>query len=304
MTVISTIAKPAYVYDATADTWFPVGAQAVAFVTTYVYTATAAQTVFSGVDDNSQTLSYITDAIKVFLNGALLTPYTDYSASNGTSVTLASGASVNDILVIIASDNFQIADTYTIAQADTAIAAAVTGAGGLRLVTPTSIANSGGSASVSGGEVTFTGVTSLSLNGVFTSTYDNYKVMIDATTSANNSINFRLRVGGVDASGSNYVLQYLNVNNAALAAARVTATSISLMDTNTPIRSAAVCEIISPSVAQATNFLSFNQYSVLSAGLNLYAGTHSLSTAYDGITLYPSTGTISGKIRIYGYQNS
>jgi hypothetical protein len=129
MTVISTIAKPAYVYDATADTWFPVGAQAVAFVTTYVYTATAAQTVFSGVDDNSQTLSYITDAIKVFLNGALLTPYTDYSASNGTSVTLASGASVNDILVIIASDNFQIADTYTIAQADTAIAAAADAVG-------------------------------------------------------------------------------------------------------------------------------------------------------------------------------
>lgn len=118
MTTISTTAKPAYVYDSVADAWFPVGAQAIAFVTNYVYTATAAQTVFSGVDDNSQTLSYTTGAVKVFLNGALLTPDTDYSALNGTSVTLASGAAASDILVIVASDTFQIADTYTIAQAD------------------------------------------------------------------------------------------------------------------------------------------------------------------------------------------
>jgi len=56
--------------------------------------------------------------------------------------------------------------------------ATVTGAGGLRLITPTSIANSGGSSSASGGAVTFTGVTSVSLNGCFTSTYANYFVTL------------------------------------------------------------------------------------------------------------------------------
>jgi hypothetical protein len=118
MTTISTTARPAYVYDESEDTWYPVGAQAIAFVTTYVYTATASQTVFSGADDNSQTLSYTTGAVKVFLNGALLTPTLDYSAPNGTSVTLASGASLDDVLVIVAADTYQDADTYTQAQAD------------------------------------------------------------------------------------------------------------------------------------------------------------------------------------------
>ena len=118
MTTISTTARPAYVYDETEDTWYPVGAQAIAFVTTYVYTATESQTVFSGADDNSQTLSYTTGAVKVFLNGALLTPDTDYSALNGTSVTLGSGAAVNDVLVIVAADTYQDANVYTKAEVD------------------------------------------------------------------------------------------------------------------------------------------------------------------------------------------
>lgn len=118
MTTISTTARPAYVYDEGEDVWYPVGAQALAFVTTYVYTATSSQTVFSGIDDNSLTLSYTVGAIRVFLNGALLTPVADYSASNATEITLASGATLNDVLVIVASDTYEVADTYTQDQSD------------------------------------------------------------------------------------------------------------------------------------------------------------------------------------------
>jgi hypothetical protein len=118
MATISTVARPAYVYDEVADTWFPVGAQAIAFVQTFEYTATAAQETFTGEDDNGNTLAYTPVAVRVYLNGALLSPSTDYIASNGTSVVLSTGASVGDILVIVASDTFEVADTYTQAQAD------------------------------------------------------------------------------------------------------------------------------------------------------------------------------------------
>lgn len=113
MATISTIPKPAFVYDETADTWFPVGAQAYAFVRTFEFTATGSQTTFTGLDDNSNTLGYTTGAVQVFLNGALLTPGDDYTASTGTSIVLASGAALNDILVVIATGTFQAADTYT-----------------------------------------------------------------------------------------------------------------------------------------------------------------------------------------------
>ena len=50
---------------------------------------------------------------------------------------------------------------------------------GLRLLTPTSIAVVSGSGSIgTAGQVTFTGASSVQLNGLFTTTYDNYRVYI------------------------------------------------------------------------------------------------------------------------------
>jgi len=66
----------------------------------FLYTATAGQTAFSGNDDNSDFLSYVTGAIQVFLNGILLDPETDYTATNGALLTLTSAASANDYLQI------------------------------------------------------------------------------------------------------------------------------------------------------------------------------------------------------------
>ena len=68
----------------------------------YIYTATNAQTAFSGSDDNSLTLSYTSGAVQVFLNGVLLDPDTDYTATNGTTVTLASAAATSDLVQIFA----------------------------------------------------------------------------------------------------------------------------------------------------------------------------------------------------------
>ena len=47
-------------------------------------------TVFSGVDNKGNTLAYSSGKLLVFKNGALLRSGTDYTATNGTSITLAS----------------------------------------------------------------------------------------------------------------------------------------------------------------------------------------------------------------------
>ena len=84
----------------------------------YLYTATASQTAFSGNDDNSAFLSYEVGAIQVFLNGILLDPETDYTATNGALITLASAAAVDDYLQIFAfkkkiSDGNVTVDTFS-----------------------------------------------------------------------------------------------------------------------------------------------------------------------------------------------
>jgi len=58
----------------------------------YEYTATSGQTTFQDSDLNSNILSYTTDGIMVFYNGVLLRDSSDYTASDGSSVVLASGA--------------------------------------------------------------------------------------------------------------------------------------------------------------------------------------------------------------------
>tara|TARA_Y100000361_G_scaffold142002_1_gene147597 strand:+ start:578 stop:2254 length:1677 start_codon:yes stop_codon:yes gene_type:complete len=65
----------------------------------FKYTASNAQTTFSGNDANSNSLLYTVGNITVHLNGVLLDA-TDFTATNGTSVVLASGAASGDILVI------------------------------------------------------------------------------------------------------------------------------------------------------------------------------------------------------------
>ena len=68
--------------------------------TIYVYIATSGQTTFSGSDSDGKTLAYTPGRIAVYVNGTQLA--TDaYTATNGTSVVLDTGATLNQNVVIV-----------------------------------------------------------------------------------------------------------------------------------------------------------------------------------------------------------
>ena len=88
--------------------------------TRFIYQATAGQTSFSGSDANSNTLTYSDgEYVDVYQNGILLKPATDYTSTTGTTVVLVIGASVNDVIEIVAYDAFSIANSYTKSESDT-----------------------------------------------------------------------------------------------------------------------------------------------------------------------------------------
>lgn len=166
---------------------------------------------------------------------------------------------------------------------------------GLNIVTPTSIANSGGSASASGGAVTFTGVTSISLNGVFTSTYDNYKIIINSTGSAGSNGGLRLRSAGSDNSTNTYSALGFYMSGA-------TVTGLSSLDTSwnystLTTQTYTVYDIFSPFLSEYTRG-DIAQYG------SRYSLVFSATTSFDGLTIFPGSGNITGKIRVYGYKNS
>jgi hypothetical protein len=111
------------VYD--GANWITATAAGTTALLTYKYVATAGQTTFSGAASVGGTLSYTSNNIIVFVNGVSLDS-TDYTATNGTSVVLASGAALNDEVVIVAFKSFTVADTYTKGEVD-AFAVKLTG---------------------------------------------------------------------------------------------------------------------------------------------------------------------------------
>ena len=76
------------------------------------FTAINTQVTFTGADNNNNTLEYNPGNVEVFLNGVRLEE-ADFTATNGTSVVLASGATAGDLLSIKAIIVFQVGDAVS-----------------------------------------------------------------------------------------------------------------------------------------------------------------------------------------------
>lgn len=165
------------------------------------------------------------------------------------------------------------------------------------------------------GTVTFSGASSVSLNGVFTSTYDHYRIVVSRLTSAANAnINIRLRSGGTDeSSGSNfYKIQYQGVYSTGTTFAGgnngTTSWDNILYFLNTSDNGDAYIdiELENPYVARTTAGL-FRTYSYQADTTTRVAKTggmaHTAQVAYDGFSIIPTASTITGTIRVYGYNN-
>jgi hypothetical protein len=178
---------------------------------------------------------------------------------------------------------------------------------GLISMTPSSITHSGTSASINAdGGVDFTAVSSLSLNGVFTGDYDNYLIVISGTGSEALGVLFRLRASGSDATGSNYVSQELVGSGSSVSGARQTSQSSAAV-TNfrnfSSIKTGANLYLYGTALAQPTAYRSVSVEPESSGAMILdNAGTHSLSTAYDGVTFVTNTGTVTGNLHVFGYE--
>ena len=75
----------------------------------YKYVATGGETSVSGTDANGLTLSYLAGKEQVYLNGVLLVRGTDYTASNGTSITSLAALAASDVLEVITFTAFDLA---------------------------------------------------------------------------------------------------------------------------------------------------------------------------------------------------
>ncbi len=182
---------------------------------------------------------------------------------------------------------------------------------GLVQVIPTSVTKgASGSASVDAkGNVTFSGTESISLNSVFSSTYDNYKLVCKITSSATIiDLSLRLRATTTDNSSANYWFTsslttagsttYLFTSGTSTAS-----TSFRLSPVGSTYQSKHAIDILNPFSTDQTGYLAdaFFWSGTSDYGRTVNGGVMTVTNSYDGFTFYPASGTITGTISVYGY---
>jgi hypothetical protein len=151
----------------------------------------------------------------------------------------------------------------------------------------------------------FTAVSSITADNVFTASYTNYKIIVNYTTSTNNDIFLKLRVGGVSAS-TNYNRVYLQGNASSAAVASSTGQTSMLIGVNSQtINGSSIIELHRPAEATATMITAINNMptggSYTSPAIWNFGNNHSTATAYDGVELLVTGGSTTGTYTIYGY---
>ena len=188
------------------------------------------------------------------------------------------------------------------------LANSVNNAIGFIPVTPSSVVVGSGSASVgTTGIVTFSGVSSISLNGVFSAAYKCYRIMIRLKQGGSGStgVNTTFRAAGVNkTTGYNWSGYIAYIAIATFQRYNASGGSSFLSGfANTSSTSSGVVDIFYP--FDASEITSYHTQSLGSDG-NYFelnnSGYQSDATSYDGITFTSTSGTWSGTIQVYGYQ--
>jgi hypothetical protein len=186
--------------------------------------------------------------------------------------------------------------------------------GGLVPVRPTSVNAASGSGSFTQtGVVTFTNVgTRLSLNGVFTSEFRNYRMVMThgAGNTDNVTVALRFRNAGTD-SASGYYFGGTRVNAIGGASTVWFGNNVSSIDfgqdRNASINQGwSVFDIANPQVTgqTATTF-----QSITFGGSNGFymingSGNETATVSFDGLSIIWGSGTHSGTIQVFGYKDN
>ena len=152
----------------------------------------------------------------------------------------------------------------------------------------------------------FSAVSSQSINDIFSTTYDNYRIILRTdSTPSTSTIRLRLRVSGADNTTSNYGSASFLVNNGTTRSQESLATSFKILESTDTGNDKSFCiDILQPFASIRT------QYQGTFAGVGgdvtgdqvgLTGGGFDLTTSFTGFTVFPNAGVFSGALSVFGY---
>jgi len=156
---------------------------------------------------------------------------------------------------------------------------------------------------------TFSGSSGQSMNDIFSATYRNYLILATFdSTSAQTGIRARLRVSGSDNTSNNYRSMGLGMNSN-MSTTTITGDgsgTISYWDfnylENTSFDATQHFQLFNPYATAYTTYTNgLTRYRGSDTASAFQGGSSTVTTSYTGLTVYPATGTMTGKIEVYGY---
>ena len=160
------------------------------------------------------------------------------------------------------------------------------------------------------GETTFSASSSITFDSAFSSTYRNYKLVINYTMSTTSNLLMRFRTGGASVSTTTYNNQYVQFDSTTVTAARTTAQTSNLIGgaTDGAFNSSIELLIRNPNVATPTTIIAHNALNranyTTGTSSYFFTGNQSDSTQFTGFELLPASGTTTGNYTLYGLATS
>lgn len=181
---------------------------------------------------------------------------------------------------------------------------------GLIPIAPTSVSVSGGTASVNDlGVVTFSsGTTQITLNGVFSSQYKTYKVILSRSAQSGYAgIYYRWSSNGTPTTANLYQRAgfYFYANGSTGAVNGQSATSLLWGEGTGTVEGLFELEVQGVAESRFTSAISnaMGRYTTgVPSGILQY-NTYEANTVFDGIQVAPTTGTFGGTLQVFGYND-
>jgi hypothetical protein len=201
-------------------------------------------------------------------------------------------------------------DLYTYSTTDARLAV---GTNGQTLVADSTAATGLKWAASSSGALTlitrqaYTSAGTINVDNVFSSTYDNYKIVIKNSAGNIPGLSMRLRVSSADNTTSNYNSTNIEaVSGTTNAFGRYVTSGTSFMNTAIAFTGTSFItfDITSPNLTETTSYAGLNGQEDGGFRSGTFSGLFDATTSFTGFSLYGASGTATGVVTVYGYQKS
>ncbi len=153
------------------------------------------------------------------------------------------------------------------------------------------------------GNTSFSASQTINVNNVFSTTYDSYKVIVNATSASSNPLTLRLRVSGTDTSSGYNQQALLSDDTTTTSRRNYTGTDdIQVGDVGADAGSALSFDVVNPFLTAPTffNIMGMAFFGSTSIIQSLFGAIQSGSTSFTGFTLL-SGSNATGTLSVYGY---